>query len=186
MVSIHKIVASLGKKNSNNKNSILMANIVSIGLFMIVVPLLMLLSGYILIFTLGDIRFPRIPYVFNFALVFIGFVFRLWASYVHFRIGQGSPLYTHPTKKLIIVGPYKYTRNPIMLGMMIFYLGISLFYGSMMILITIFVLPSAFGNLYHKFIEEKELVMRFGTEYLDYKNKVPFLIPFLRWKPGEN
>ena len=30
---------------------------------------------------------------------------------------------------------------------------------------------------YYKFIEEKELVLRFGKEYVEYKKKVPFLFP---------
>lgn len=30
---------------------------------------------------------------------------------------------------------------------------------------------------YLKLIEEKELQMRFGNEYLEYKKKTPFIIP---------
>jgi len=30
---------------------------------------------------------------------------------------------------------------------------------------------------YIKLIEEKELIERFGSEYLEYKQKTPFLIP---------
>jgi protein-S-isoprenylcysteine O-methyltransferase Ste14 len=33
--------------------------------------------------------------------------------------------------------------------------------------------------------EEKELTERFGKTYLDYKTRVPFLIPRLRRKSGE-
>jgi protein-S-isoprenylcysteine O-methyltransferase Ste14 len=33
---------------------------------------------------------------------------------------------------------------------------------------------------YHRFIEEKELLKRFGTDYEDYRNTTPFLFPRLR------
>jgi protein-S-isoprenylcysteine O-methyltransferase Ste14 len=35
---------------------------------------------------------------------------------------------------------------------------------------------------YIKLIEEKELQERFGSEYLEYKRRTPFLIPSLRKK----
>jgi len=34
--------------------------------------------------------------------------------------------------------------------------------------------------IYIKLIEEKELEERFGSEYLEYKKRTPFLIPFLQ------
>jgi len=33
------------------------------------------------------------------------------------------------------------------------------------------------GTCYSKFIEEKELRMRLGLEYEEYKEKTPFLLP---------
>ena len=33
---------------------------------------------------------------------------------------------------------------------------------------------------YLKFFEERELELRFGESYMDYKQRVPFLIP--RWR----
>jgi protein-S-isoprenylcysteine O-methyltransferase Ste14 len=38
--------------------------------------------------------------------------------------------------------------------------------------------------IYIKWIEEKELEERFGSEYLEYKKRTPFLIPFFRKKDG--
>ncbi len=69
-----------------------------------------------------------------------------------------------------------------MLGLMLYYFGLSLFFNSITQFIFIFIIPSLFGNMYHKFIEEKELFQKFGVEYLDYKEKVPFLIPFPGFK----
>jgi protein-S-isoprenylcysteine O-methyltransferase Ste14 len=33
------------------------------------------------------------------------------------------------------------------------------------------------GSFYHKAVEEKELLARFGKEYEDYKARTPFLVP---------
>jgi protein-S-isoprenylcysteine O-methyltransferase Ste14 len=38
--------------------------------------------------------------------------------------------------------------------------------------------------IYIKLIEEKELEDRFGSEYLEYKRRTPFLIPRL-WEKDE-
>lgn len=39
------------------------------------------------------------------------------------------------------------------------------------------VLTFMFGTCYHKFVEEKELLLRFGPEYEEYKARTPFLLP---------
>lgn len=54
--------------------------------------------------------------------------------------------------------------------------------GSYTIGIVSFVLGLIIGSAYHKFVEEKELHVRFGDRYLKYKKEVPFLIPKLKWK----
>lgn len=97
-------------------------------------------------------------------------------------IGKGTPIPLMATQKLVITGPYTYCRNPMTLGTAFFYLGVAIWIGSL----------SAFGLgliypvgilIYIKLIEEKELEERFGSEYLEYKRKTPFLIPRL-WEKG--
>jgi protein-S-isoprenylcysteine O-methyltransferase Ste14 len=81
-----------------------------------------------------------------------------------------------PTKKLLIVGPFKYCRNPMTLGTIIAYVGISILIGSLSSLIVVVIFAATLIG-YLKLIEEKELEMRFGSEYIEYKNKTPFIIP---------
>jgi protein-S-isoprenylcysteine O-methyltransferase Ste14 len=83
---------------------------------------------------------------------------------------------------LITIGPYKYCRNPIEFGAVLYYLGIGTFIGGIIVGIISIVLGSTAGSIYHKFIEEKELEERFGEEYKKYKEKTPFLIPKIRIK----
>ncbi len=84
------------------------------------------------------------------------------------------------TKNVVERYVFKLTRNPMSLGA---YLGCLAFglltsstYFTLWVLIE--VIPSHIFFL--KFFEEKELELRFGQSYLEYKKGVPFLIPNIR------
>jgi protein-S-isoprenylcysteine O-methyltransferase Ste14 len=80
------------------------------------------------------------------------------------------------TQKLVVEGPYAYTRNPMTLGAAAFYIGISVWYGSLTaFLLVILIFGSLLTFIY--FHETRELSDRFGDEYLAYRKKTPFLIP---------
>ena len=81
-----------------------------------------------------------------------------------------------PTKKLLIVGPFKYCRNPMTLGTIIAYGGIAILIGSFTALLVVAIFAVILIG-YLKIIEEKELEIRFGSEYIEYKKKTPFIIP---------
>jgi protein-S-isoprenylcysteine O-methyltransferase Ste14 len=72
---------------------------------------------------------------------------------------------------LVISGPYKITRNPMYLGMAVFYLGITLAGQSVWALIL---LPVVLTVIRRRAIEPEEafLEKRFGANYLSYKGKV--------------
>jgi len=110
-----------------------------------------------------------------------GLFFLTWAIISLWKIGKGTPVPLVPTQKIVIVGPYKLCRNPIELGLIFYYLGIGTFFASLTTGFIGFFLFLIMGSTYHKFMEEKELELRFGDEYRDYKKKTPFLIPKI-WK----
>jgi protein-S-isoprenylcysteine O-methyltransferase Ste14 len=91
-------------------------------------------------------------------------------------LASGTPFPMLPTKKLIIVGPFKYCRNPMTLGTIIAYSGVVILIGSYTAL-SVIVIFSLMLLVYLKFIEEKELEMRFGQDYLEYKKNTPFILP---------
>lgn len=73
--------------------------------------------------------------------------------------------------KLVIYGPFKYTRNPTYIGMALTLFGVSILLGS---LIT-FIFPIIFiilTNIFTIPIEEKNLEKKFGKRYTDYKERV--------------
>jgi len=102
-----------------------------------------------------------------------------WSAWCQFKIGKGTPVPIVPTRKLIITGPYKYCRNPMASGIIVYYLGIALFETSFSALFLI-VLFSVLLIIYIKLIEERELEARFGEEYKTYKKNMPFIIPKVR------
>ena len=102
-------------------------------------------------------------------LVFLGFL--LASNSVLLFLRNKTPL--HPgvhAKFLITEGIYRFTRNPIYVGMIISLLGIALFLGSSSPLLVI---PVFSWIIHTRFVlrEEKWMEEWFGEDYLEYKRK---------------
>lgn len=80
------------------------------------------------------------------------------------------------TQKLIIQPPYTYCRNPMALGAIGVYLGVAILFRSMGAAILVLFVAS-WLLIYIKRVEEREMQIRFGQEYLAYKRRTSFLIP---------
>jgi protein-S-isoprenylcysteine O-methyltransferase Ste14 len=92
-------------------------------------------------------------------------------------VGKGTPVpFASPTK-LVTSGPFRYTRNPIKLGAILFYFGVGCIYDSFVAGLAMLVTGAMLGTVYHKCVEQKELVIRFGDEYERYRKRTSFLIP---------
>ena len=76
-----------------------------------------------------------------------------------------------PTTKILEAGVYRISRNPIYLGMILVYLGISCFFNFVWFLpfLPIVLAIIHFGVILR---EEKYLESKFGEEYLDYQKRV--------------
>ena len=111
-------------------------------------------------------------------LVFLisGLVLFFWSVYLFWAFGKGTLAPWTPTQKLIIRGPYKYCRNPMISGVLFILLGETLVLNSLNILI-IAVLFFIINTIYFILIEEPGLEERFGKEYEEYKKNVPRWIP---------
>jgi protein-S-isoprenylcysteine O-methyltransferase Ste14 len=111
----------------------------------------------------------------------IGLIFLVWATVLQWTIGEGTPAPNAPTRRLITSGLYGLCRNPIELGAIFYYMGIGTLYDGIETGIICFIFGFFIGSIYNKFVEEKELEFRFGNEYKEYKQRVPFIIPKLRF-----
>ena len=109
----------------------------------------------------------------------IGLVLWIWATYCQWTFGKGTPVLATPTARLVVKGPYRFTRNPIQLGTMLLYAGLGLLQDSYCIALVSLIMYGSAGSWYNLKLEEKELQARFGEEYSRYRDQVPFLIPRL-------
>jgi protein-S-isoprenylcysteine O-methyltransferase Ste14 len=99
-----------------------------------------------------------------------------WSVEVQFVIGRGTPAPMMPTRHMVIEGPYRFCRNPMILGVFTACAGLGIYIGSPAA-IAISILFLMLATIYLKVIEEKELALRFGEAYLEYKKSTPFFIP---------
>lgn len=124
-------------------------------------------------------------FVFYFSIfsLLIGLWLAIWSVRTFYtKGGEGTPGPWKPVTNLVISGPYRYIRNPMLLGVFFILLFESVFFSSTALFIWFIIF--FIGNIiYFKNFEEKDLIQRFGAEYKNYKNNVPMLYPrFTRYK----
>jgi protein-S-isoprenylcysteine O-methyltransferase Ste14 len=90
--------------------------------------------------------------------------------------GRGTPAPIDAPKKLVVRGLYRYTRNPMYLGVLTVILGWAVLFRSAMLLAYALAVASCF-HLFVVFYEERRLHREFGGEYDLYRARVA------RWLP---
>lgn len=123
-------------------------------------------------------RFPRSP-VNLFAsipLILLGLTLSGWCLF-HFIRVKGTPVPFNPPPVLVVSGPYAYVRNPMLSGVFLFLFGLGLALQSPALLLIFTPLFIAINVLELKIIEEPELAMRLGQDYVNYRKKTPMFFP---------
>ncbi|WP_299522711.1 isoprenylcysteine carboxylmethyltransferase family protein [Winogradskyella sp.] len=103
--------------------------------------------------------------------IILGLSIVIYCIYRFIVEGKGTLSPIHRTKALVVKGIYKYTRNPMYVGILIVLIGEVLFTSSLRLLVYTIVVAVAF-HLFVIFIEEPRLTRDFKTDYLKYMNKV--------------
>jgi protein-S-isoprenylcysteine O-methyltransferase Ste14 len=111
-------------------------------------------------------------------ILILGWLICTWAALAFLR-NRGTPVPFNPPPKLITTGLYRYIRNPMLLGLFLFLLGLGFFLGSLSLIFIFTPLFILINVLYLKAIEEKEMEKKFGKQYLEYKKRVPIFFPKL-------
>jgi protein-S-isoprenylcysteine O-methyltransferase Ste14 len=107
----------------------------------------------------------------------------VWTMRLFTQFGDGTPAPWEPTARLVVRGPYRHVRNPMISGVLLVQLAEALVLHSWPLAAwTAFF--SAAHAVYIPLSEEKGLEKRFGEDYRVYKANVPRLIPRLRAWPG--
>ncbi len=115
---------------------------------------------------------PSAWQLFPLVLVLAGIACIIWIIVLHYNEAPEGWEFERTPKYLVRHGPYKFTRNPSYLSVLVIALGWALFYGSVSILIGCVVAWIVF-NFVVVPREERDLEARFGEAYLEYKRAVP-------------
>ncbi len=113
-------------------------------------------------------------------IALIGLAVVGWTVLTMWLQAEGTPAPNAPTRKLVTSGPFQYCRNPMQLGVMLYFLGLGAALFSLITGLVATLVALVAGSAYHHYVEEKELVSRFGEEYEEYRRTTPFLIPHIR------
>lgn len=97
--------------------------------------------------------------------------------------GKGTLAPWDPPRKLVVRGPYRYVRNPMISGVVFVVFGEALLLHSQSHFLWAITFV-AINFVYIPLLEEPQLRWRFGTDYEEYCRNVPRLVPRLRpWEP---
>jgi len=101
----------------------------------------------------------------------IGFAIMVYCIGLFAVKGRGTLSPADPTKKLVISGMYRYSRNPMYIGVMLMLIAEAIFFRSVNLWIYAFVVFIGF-NLFILLHEEPRLTRVFGAEYEQYCKNV--------------
>ena len=105
------------------------------------------------------------------ALAAAGLACMLWGA-ATFRRARTAIIPNQPASRLVFAGPYRFTRNPMYLGLSVLYLGLTLWLDTVWALLLF---PVVIAVLRRAVIdrEERYLEHAFGAEYGEYRRRVP-------------
>ncbi len=99
-----------------------------------------------------------------------GFFLIMW-SWLLFKKRDLAVCPLEKTAHIAIDGPYRFSRNPMYLGMVFMMLGLALYVGTMPFYLSTFGYFAILNFVFCPY-EEDKLAMAFGDEYIQYMNRV--------------
>jgi protein-S-isoprenylcysteine O-methyltransferase Ste14 len=155
------------------------------GVVVVLVPLVILVAtGSEIGWGLGE-GVAVLPILLGLVLIAVGFGFWLWTVRLFARLGRGTLAPWDPPTSLVVEGPYRHLRNPMITAVLAVLLGEAALFGSPPLLLWFgfFFLLNYAG---FRFYEEPGLERRFGEEYRTYKRNVPRWLPRRTpWTPSQ-
>ena len=91
--------------------------------------------------------------------------------------GFGAPFFIVLSRKLAADWLYARTRNPMALAGLAFFVSLGIWFRSALFVLWTLLLLSPALLVFLKVYEERELEIRFGASYLEYKSRTPMLFP---------
>ena len=81
------------------------------------------------------------------------------------------------TRKLAVDWLFAWTRNPMVLAGLAFFLSLGIWFHSVLFVLWVLIVVVPAILFFVKVYEERELELRFGATYRGYKSKTPMLLP---------
>lgn len=145
-----------------------------VALFLVIVPQRILrVSGYVGGDSYGFVELTGL------GLVGLGSALVLWCLAAFAFVGKGTAAPFDPPRSLVVVGPYRFVRNPIYIGAVVAMLGAALVLRSgwlVLYALAVFIVTHLLVILY----EEPHLRRVFGQAYEEYLRTVHRWIPTWR------
>ena len=136
------------------------------------VYLLVAITAMIVLHFLSPVR-KVIVHPYNYLgmlLVLLGLVANIWSG-IYFIKRKTTFMPFERSVQLVTDGPFRLSRNPMYVGMVVMLIGVAVLLGS----VTPWVMLPAFAVLIDRWFivfEEKAMAETLGQEYLDYKQRV--------------
>lgn len=100
----------------------------------------------------------------------------LWSGFAMASRGDGTPLPSVATTRLVVSGPYRFVRNPMVLAGIAQGVGVALALGSWAAVLYALAGVPVWDRLVRP-LEEADLTAKFGDEYRAYQSRVRCWIP---------
>lgn len=124
--------------------------------------------------------FPFVQTLLGLVLFVLGAAIYLWCAWDFAMKGLGTPAPIDAPKRLVVGRLYRYSRNPMYVGVATTIAGQAIYYGSMAIVICLGIVVAMF-TLFVRLYEEPVLRRRFGAQYEEYCRRVPrWIVPHRR------
>ena len=147
----------------------LLFTIVAPGTVAVLVPLL---------FARDETPATGVPLAIALALFSLGSAIYAWCVWDFATFGRGTPAPIDAPKKLVVRGLYRYTRNPMYLGVLTVILAWAVLFQTPTLLAYALIVGTCF-HLFTVLYEERHLEREFGVEYDDYRARVGRWLPRL-------
>ncbi len=106
------------------------------------------------------------------AVLALGAAVYAWCVWDFAVSGRGTPLPIDAPKTLVVRGLYRYTRNPMYIGVLLVILGWTIMFAAWPLLVYAACVGAGF-QLFIVLYEERHLRREFGQQYDDYRARVP-------------
>jgi protein-S-isoprenylcysteine O-methyltransferase Ste14 len=105
-------------------------------------------------------------------LLSLGTIILLWCVIEFYRSGRGTLAPWAPPRILVAVGPYRFSRNPMYIGVLLILIGWSVLFWSLPLITYAAIVLLAF-HIRIVAVEEPWLARTFAADWQSYKSRVP-------------